>query len=491
MSRRTPILYRFAESFFRHRWIFLFAVLIVSGITTAALLIRGQTYTASALTQVVTQDVAQALGDQSNNSWVTPAQQQVNHFGDLVNDNKPGGFLDTALTRANLAHPISVNPEDADPRYDALRKHLTAAPMSDSLFAISLVWNDRDECGKIVSALQQQYIEEVGLDRSAQSTATGRFLDSQIQDYANRMRAAESVLIKYRQSNTGGDPEIESAGVSQLASLIAQRDQAKITAQDASSKKVMLQQELNTMSPTSLLESTIGGNPYRAHLEQLQAELAALQLRHTNLAPDVIAKRQEIADYVRNLSTKLSATNVLNKVTENPEYRSVQQEIAEAGIAAEEQAQQLKNLDAQIAVYQQQVRQMPAAQKELTDRTRNYAVLSTEYNKLVSKREDIRLQGNLDKVSASSTLRPINDVASDPTLTRTKKIILIAGSLLLGIAVGLVILILSEWLNTSLRYEADTEFLLGVPVLTSLPEVSELKRLEDERRRNTRLLPSP
>ena len=62
MYRSIPITYRIADAFFRSRWLFLIAFVVISGVTMSAFYLRSRTYTASALTLVNTDNVASALG---------------------------------------------------------------------------------------------------------------------------------------------------------------------------------------------------------------------------------------------------------------------------------------------------------------------------------------------------------------------------------------------------------------------------------------------
>ena len=58
---------------------------------------------------------------------------------------------------------------------------------------------------------------------------------------------------------------------------------------------------------------------------------------------------------------------------------------------------------------------------------------------------------------------------------------MLLGSLLLGCLVGIILVVLSEWSDHSLRHEADAERLLGVPVLAALPESSDLHTMTARR----------
>ena len=499
MFRRTPLSFRVFDAFFRHLWLFLTAVVVVTGLTMAALYLRTKTFHASALTQVVTEDVASELGVTQSASFVTPAQQNVDHLSDLLNDDLPGGFLDTALKAAALARPISLDPAAEDPRLAKLRKGMAVTPQSQTTFSIALTWDRADENQRIVEALRQQYIQEVGLEHQAQSIATGRFLDSQIHDYESRMRQAEQVLIKYRSGNTGDLPEAQTADISQLSSLQAQRDNLLISQHDSQMKRSAILQRIAQIKPMSILEQTAGESPLVTQIKSLQAKRDALLAGNMlPTHPQVIALTEQIDTLTRLNQTKLqngageeAKGAVSTKLQENPEYQALQQQLMDANIAQQTQQAQTKLLGQEIAQYETRVQQIPTAQRELTDKTRNYSILKAEYESLLQRREQAQLKGNLDKVSASSTLSPIGSVYAQPTAGPQKLMMMLLGSLLLGMVVGTVAIVLSEWSDRSLRYAADAERLLGVPVVGLIPETQNLWTPRLPSIKSTGALPAP
>ncbi len=478
----TPIAARIWDSFRRHTWLFLIALVVVSGTSIAILALRAKTYEATALTQVTTEDVATELGDAPAATYVVPAQQNVAHFQDLVSDNLPGGFLDTALRNAQLARPLSLDPKDADPRYALLKKRLTAAVQSDSVWTISLTWDSPAECERIVSALQKQYIEEIGQSRSAQAVATGSFLDSQIAQYASRMSRAEQALIDYKKQNAGELPEAQSADISQLSNLKAELDNLQITARDNDLKKGELQKRMAQIKPLSILEQTSSENPYEAQIKTLMAKRDVLLAEGKLPTHPLVASVSGQIDYLqKSLASKVKAhspeaDNVTQtKLQDNPEFQGLQQQMTDAVISGQTQQAQIQHLQQAIAQYQTRIQRIPAEQRNLTDKTRDYSIVKAQYESLLARREQIKVKGALDKVSASSLFTPLGQVYAEPTTGRSKTLGLMAGSIVLGILVGIVLIVLAEWGDPSLRTESDAERLLGVPVLGLVPDSADLK----------------
>ena len=481
MSHRNPVALRIADSFFRHRWLFLVSVVIVSGVTVAALTTKSNTYTATALTQVSVDRVAAALGEKKSNSWTSLAQENVNHFQDLSNDDLPGGFLDNALKDARLAVPINLDPKMADPRYAMLRKNLVAAPQnSDSVFAITLTWNNPTDAEKIVAALQNRYAQEVGLDRSAQGIAAGHFLDTKIQEYETQMKRTEEALIKYRSGDPGRLPDMMNSDLSQLASLTAQRDNLQIAQQDSSLRISALESRLQQVKPTTVIEQSRAESPLLLQLNAAKVQRDGLLAKYYPNHPAVQQINAVIASLQRQWDEKVRTHSLDSqgiqglKTQDNPEYLSLNQQLTEARITGQTQASQLENLGKTIGLYNARVQKSPDIQRILNNYTRDYTLVRDQYLALRKQREQVRIDSDLNAISAQSTITPLGYINAKPTMTNSKRAAMIIGGVVLGIIIGALLLVLSEWADRSLRYPEDAERLLGVPVLALLPDSSEL-----------------
>ncbi len=485
MHQNTPIIYRIADSFFRHQRLFWYSLLIVSTLTMGALYARSKTYHATAMTQVQTENVATVLGaDSQQNSWTTPSQKNVDRFTELSKQDQPGGFLDTALRNAHLVNPINIDPQANDPRYAMLQKNLVAAAESTNQFSISLIWDNPEECKSILDSLQQQYIQEVGLDRSASSVASVQFLNDQINKVDGRMRIAEEALTKFKASYGGQLSEAESADSTQLSTLQQELEDKQITFGESNSKKAVLEQELAQMKPMSILEQTVSQqSPVEKQIADLLAKREALLAGgETPEHPDI---QKGIDPIIANLEKQQKANanapenqhNTLTKLQDNPQYQQLKGEIADASIAAVADQQQMQNLQQQILHFQTLMKDIPSAQRQLADKMQGYSDAQALDQQLRHQRDTVQIQANLDSLTASNSLQPIGVTYATSTTGRTKLIGMLLGSLLLGCFVGALLIVLTEWSDHSLRHETDAERLLGVPVLASLPETSGLRTI--------------
>jgi polysaccharide chain length determinant protein (PEP-CTERM system associated) len=473
MYRSTTITYRITEAFFRNRRLFFLAFVLVSVVTMTALYLRSKTYTATALTQVITDNVAQALGEQQTNDWVSPAQKNVNQLDVLLN----GDFLSAALANIHLQKPINTDPQANDPRLALLRKKLDTSVQSDTLFAITLTWDNPADATQIVGAVQQQYIQEIGQERYAQTNATLAFLDSQIADYAGRLRQSEKTLTDYKTSNIGQLPDAQNASSSELQSLQAELETLETTSDDATRQKAVLQQELTQIKPLAIAAQTATASPLQAQINQLKAQRDALLVTMLPTHPKVQALDQQIAALQSQANSGASETQQVLRTTleQNPEWQTLHQQLIQATVTQQTQADQIQKLKQQIASYQKTVAQIPSEQRHLTDVTRDYTVIQAQYDTLLQRREQVQLEGNLARVSASSSLSPIGYIHAEATTGKAKLIVMFLGSLILGLIVGLALVVLCEWSDHSLRYGSDAVGALGVPVLAVVPDAAQLR----------------
>ena len=480
MYRRTPILLRIVDSFFRHQLLFWSALVIVSSLTMAALYARSKTFHATAMTQVRPQSVADVLGQGDANTWIPPSQKHIDRFNDLIKDNRPNGFLATALAKAKLAAPIDVNPQGDDPRYAMLQKNLSAYPDSANQFSLSLTWDNADEAVSILGALQARYIYEVNLDRTILGRDSANFLDSQIADVTKKMHKAEDALAAFKRTNNGQLSDAESTDSSELGSLKAQLADKRITLGESASKRHALEVELAQMKPMSVAEQMVSDqSPMQQQIGVILAQRATmLASGKTPQHPDVVRLDTEIKNLQlqsRNSSSPENQHDTQTKMQDNPQYQILKGQITDASIQEVTDQEEIQNLNQQIAKYQLLMDKIPAAEKELADKTRDYAGLSSHYNDLTATKRAIESKNALEDIEAKSVLQPGNDIYATPTTGKTKLIAMLLGSLLLGCVVGVILIVLSEWSDHSLRYEGDAERLLGVPILAALPESAELR----------------
>ena len=519
MYRRTPILFRILDSFFRHQLLFWSALVLVSGLTMTALYARSKTFHASAMTQVQSDSIASILGTTDQTSYITPAQKHVDRFNDLIKDNQPGGFLDEALKKATYSKEVQkaalldltkikgmdptlrqaalnlqqekpgplprvvVDPTGENERYTTFLKGLSVSADSANQFAISLTWDNGAEAENILYALQTQYVKEVGVDRTASSTGSVVFLNDEIKKAEKRLTGSENALSAFKTSFGGKLTDTESSYSNQITSDEADLANEERDADKNARTAAALKEQLADMKPMNIAEQTVSEqSPLQKEIADLLAHRATVLASRGGLTPehpDVVAIDNQIKILEGQERSSADAPqnkhNMMTKMQDNPQYQSLKLNIVEAEIGRDEALKESQNLRQRLAKNRALFSQIPNAERNLSDKMRDYTEANAEDQRLRKRLGEVQLQMHLDNATASDSLLPVGVIYAMPTTGKTKLIAMLLGSLLLGCLVGIILVVLSEWSDHSLRFEGDAERLLGVPILAALPDSSELR----------------
>ena len=483
--QRNHIIYRVLDGFFRNWLVFVITLVGVTSVVGSVLMVRSAKFVAKANIRISSEDVNaanSALGFRENTGWKTAADVNASRFGDLMRDTLPGGFLDRVIKGANLKNAMNTDPRAKDGRFEEFRNAVYSNAISANVIELGLTWVDEQECEALVNSIQREFINQVAQDNSASFTNTITFLDSQIESYRDRLQGSEKALVAFKETHSGLMPDSMTAIIDQVTSLKMQRDNLAITQRDAELRMQSLRDRLRDVKPVSVLEKKIGSDPALSAVRGL-IEDRARRIREgwtptsavvTELDYKIKAIETEIRQ--RQTSDPNSARNVLEStLTDNPEYNQLNQMIVEAKIASQTQRAQMSQLDSRIAQYQGEIQKLPADERILTEKTRDYKMLQTQFEDLSQRKQQAQIKKDLGEVTAASQFNSMNLVAAETTANLKKKVITIVGALALGLFLGLILVIIREWMDPSIRYEVDIERLLGVPVLVSLPESNHLR----------------
>ncbi len=505
MYRRNNLAYRVVDSFFRHKWIFLISTLATTLLVLGVLLFRSQGYSAVAYVGVDTdKDFVGPLGERVD-PWVNPANDHAQSFMNRLQDNGPEGFLSMVVTRASLRTPIDVSGATEDKRLTYLLKNVSANGVSKDVMAIRLNWPDKAECERILNSFFVQYKKYTSDKKTAGSTRSVSFLDLQLKGYRDQMSNADVALENFRRKNFGRLPSSGQTILERLSALKSEQDYLNITIGDYEKRIAFLENRRQQLAsnPNIVAESVISRSPNIDKLDVLRQE------RDRLIASGYIITSEEVQDVNRQI---LEMQKVISReaaanpegiapgkrldtqtVRANPALFSVEDSISEAKILAETQRERRKLLAAEIAKYEKAAGELPKAERELTEKTRDADVYQKMMQEMQMQKEKLSLKSKLDQITSDSSIELVGRITAEPTLSTLKLLAMIGGSILLGLATGGLIVMAREWMDPAIRYEPDVERSLGVPVLAGLLDSREVLALpeNDGKRLSRPVLPMP
>jgi capsular polysaccharide biosynthesis protein len=132
---------------------------------------------------------------------------------------------------------------------------------------------------------------------------------------------------------------------------------------------------------------------------------------------------------------------------------------------------EIANIEGQIKDHQQRVERTPQHEQELLTLQRDYNNLKESYNSLTNRQLEAEIAVNMEKKQKGEQFSIIDparlpEKPVSPDMRRLFLMVLAAG---LGLGAGLVILL--DFLDSSLRRPESLEADLGVPILATVPKI--------------------
>jgi polysaccharide chain length determinant protein (PEP-CTERM system associated) len=365
-------------------------------------------------------------------------------------------------------------------------------------FRVRYVADDPRTAMRVVERLASLFIEENLRDREVMAEGTNQFLEAQLEDARRRLVEHEQKLSQYQREhsdelpsqvtfNLQGQHNAEMQVQALVDSLSADRD-----------RRLLLERQIADASVRAFDESA----PIKAgdqaapegtaqQLAAARSALAALEARLTPAHPDVVRAKRVIAELERTLAAEAKESGLpVDSIGKSPAQAARENRVTELRLeltnltrqvaAKEEQEKQLR---ATVAQYQSRIRAAPVRASELAELTRDYDTLQQMYRNLLQKNEDSKISANLERRQIGEQFKIVEpaQLPEKPFSPDRVRIDLIGA--VLGIALGIGMAVLLEYMDTTIRSEADVVIALKVPVLARVPLIEG----EDEQRRQRKL----
>lgn len=417
------------------------------------------------------------------------------------------------LSRTNLERIIlelNLYPEERktvlmDQVVEGMRRDVSVTPQRVSRrqqpnnFTVTYASADPHTAMRVTERLASLFIRENLEGRTLQTDVMNRFLQRQLDESLRRLQEHEAQVQAFRTANAGRLPSEAEDNLSmaqdirnQLQSLndSITRDRER---QDVIARTLTDETTAAALAPPQTAapsgEGAGAGTPAQ-QLATARSQLASLELRLTPDHPDVRALKRRIGE----LAQKASDEALLGPMSEvagtaGPADRArqnrisqlrTQQETLERDIARKRN--QSERLQGTLQTVSGRIAVAPAIQAKFTDLMRGYSTLQAAHADLLQKAEVASLGTKLEEQQVGEQFQLIDparlpDRPSSPDRLRMN----LMGSLA-GLALGLTLVGLLEYRDTSLRTADDVLVALSLPVVAVVPTIW----TDKERRRNRR-----
>jgi len=367
-----------------------------------------------------------------------------------------------------------------DDRIDLTRKNIGIEPIQSEIartnglpgFFISFKANDARTAQLVCGEIQSLFVSENLSDRAASAAGTTDFLKGQLADAKAKLDEQDARLSKFQQTYMGKLPGAEASNINMLTTLNTQLDAATQALsrmeQDKSYAESILAMQVQNQPTQTPDHSGMAPQAQQVELQQLLSQEADLTARYTDDYPDVVSVRRKINE-LRQKMAETPATAATSPTTPKPtDSLGVQQLRAQLrsmdqGIAQKKRDQ--AEIQAQLRTYQDRVASSPAVEEEYKSITRDNQTAQAFYDDLLNKMNQSKMATDLERRQQGEQFRVMDEPNLPESPAFPKRPVFVGGGLGAGLALGLLIVALLEYMDTAVRSERDIWAFTKLPTL--------------------------
>jgi len=481
----------------RRRWLIIipFCLSMLAGIYLSITLPRQ--YSADTLILIVPKSIPDRFVEPLTE---TPVQQRVSTITEQV---KSRTYIERIIKEVGLYSGPEYKNMLLEEKIAGVRKNVrivvTRGRKGTDAFKISFEGKEPEKITKAVQVLANFFIDESIKVMQSEVMEAQNFLESELKSKSDKLVEVETDLKNYRTKNMGGLPEQLNSNLSMLTGLRDQLNSKQESLRDENIRRIQLEgqraevrRELENFDPDIVPDEIVKKSEPQevVQLRHLKEQYAGLTSRYTQRHPDVIKMKQMVVELeakVAEIAEKIAQATPKSELPKKKskadmmvaKYRAAKaHQLKELKAQHEESLRMIKRhnediskLSEQISIYEKRVEDTPKREQELMSLIRDYKNIQDSYNSLLERKLDADIAVSMERKSKGQRFRVLDKakVPQKPISPDLK--ILLAVSLLGGLAFGGGLVFLLDILDTSLRRPEDIESLMEVPVLATVPNI--------------------
>ena len=363
-------------------------------------------------------------------------------------------------------------------------------------FRITFSYGEPHVAQQVTARLGSLFIEENARDRNSLAEQTSAFLDSQLTEARARLETQEKKLEQFREQHSGSLPTQLPSNLQAAQNVQLQLTQITESMARDRDEKQRLQRlyteataELDSLNRSLPAESRqavdANGVPIGAtsaqRLAALKERLATAELRLKPEHPDIRRMKRQIQDLEAQVQAEGGGTAPASQTTRalSADELSRRERVREMRAQVESLDRQIafkegeeRRLRAQVAQYQNRIDAVPGLESEWIRLSRDYETLQANYRDLLQKSENSKMAAKMELRQGGEQFRIIDAArASDRPVSPDRLRIVLIGAIA-GLFLGIAVVGLREFADTSYRSEPDVLNALALPVLVQIPFVA-------------------
>ena len=382
-----------------------------------------------------------------------------------------------------------------------MRRDIRTLPQKGDVFMVQYTGRNPVTVMKVTERLAALFLDESLKDGQRRAEGTSSFVESEVEEKHRQLLEMEERLTKYQLQNSGELPTQVGSNMAAISGLQSQLQQNSTSLNQDNTRRLFLEREIANLEsqpdtvPLSTGASTDptamkGSAAQRLAFAQANLDAAiARGVKPTHI--DYIRWQRLVAQYKKEADAEALRTPLGGTAAAvaglSPRQKALagyreELEALKTNIAAKED--QEKKIRAKISEYQARVDRAPLRSAELTELQREYDTIKSIHEGLVAKRESAAMSVNLQRrqIGEQFVLLDAAQIPQKP-ISPNRLTINIFG-LVGGLALGLLLVILLEYRDSTFKTDSELGGVLSLPVLAVVPlMLSDVERRTMFRRR--------
>jgi polysaccharide chain length determinant protein (PEP-CTERM system associated) len=396
----------------------------------------------------------------------------------------------TLINRVNVEKVVQMAdlgrqaPDEHEQLIAQLIRELTIRSAGrENLYTISYSDQDRERAKRVVQALLTIFMEgSVGAKRKDSDSAR-QFIEEQLRSYSEKLTAAENAVTEFKRKHQGLMPGEGRDFFAALSEAKAALRRATLEFKEAVNSRDAIKQQIASESrPAPQAEDVVASTQAPSELDRrilaLEQKLDGLRLTYTEQHPDIVAllrmieqlKEQKAGEEKEKKPATGEVARRVARTTQGPpslyDQLMVSLTTAEANVAA--MRARVTEHEIRYSELQAAANALPQIEAEYKQLTRDYEVNRARYEKLLERREQAQISGEVAANDAVTGFRIIDPPQVPLAPTAPKRLRLMTFVLLAALVCGFGFAFLMRQLKTTFDDERTLREASGISVLGSV-----------------------
>ncbi|MEN3277875.1 MAG: protein tyrosine kinase modulator [Massilia sp.] len=461
MAEITALILNFLKAIGKYRWHAVTIAWVVALIGWAVVLKLPNQYETSARVYVDTQTMLKPL--LSGMTTLPNLDQQVMFM------------RQTLISRPNVERVMrdtdldvkATTTEEKDRMIDDLMSKLTIAGTErDDIYTISYTSHDPKLSRDVVQSLLTIFVEGSFGGKKQESDKAVQFIDDQIRSYEEKLAAAENTLKEFKIKNMGLLPREGADFSSKVAAANDALSQARLELAEAEQSRTAIRRRMTGGGGTG------GAGPVDPELESriaaAQKNLDTLRLQYTEEHPDIIATKRLVEQLQARKKEEAKSGRPDPNVAASPMMQQLNISLSDAESRVAALRARVNEYANRVATLRTQSVTAPEVEAQLAQLNRDYEINRENYQKLVARREQAKLSGDLSSATDMLTFRVIEPPLIPAKPSGPNRLALFSAVFVLSLLAGVVGAFLLSQVRPTFLSHASLREVTGVPVLGSI-----------------------